>query len=566
MNLGALRVSTKIFALIGVLGLVAAINAAVGYYGLNVLSEDSRGLNTASAEIRLGARLSQNVVELSRAEYRLAANPGAHPEVVDRITDIRTEARTRLDEARATAGPEQARMLDETEAAIENYVTALEDTVAVARAQAGSVTLDAGQEAILASVRDSRAEAAVLRNVVADYVSYTDDKGDAFARQADENAASLSTTAIVVTVAGLALGLFLGWLFAIKGTVQPMKKVVGNLRQLADGDLDIKVDGAGRKDEVGEIARTLEIFRANMLHTREMEEEARLREEREQEERHRQMLQMADDFEARVGSIVGTVSSAAEEMQSTSENLSAMSEEASSQSTTVAAASEQASANVQTVASATEELSSSIGEIGQQVARSSDMAAQATNRAESTRQQMEALATAAEEIGEVVDLINDIADQTNLLALNATIEAARAGDAGKGFAVVANEVKTLAGQVSKATDQIAGQVQAVQGETREAVKAIGSIVTAIGEVSETASAIASAVEEQGAATQEIASNVQQAATGTHEVSSNIQGVNEAARETGAGADQVLTASRQLATDSHHLRKAMDEFLDQVRAA
>jgi methyl-accepting chemotaxis protein len=277
-------------------------------------------------------------------------------------------------------------------------------------------------------------------------------------------------------------------------------------------------------------------------------------------------VRLADDFESNVGKIVEAVSAASTEMQSTAQSMSATAEETNRQAASVAAASEEASTNVQTVASAAEELSASISEIGRQVSESSRSTTQAAEQARRTNDQVGRLAEAAQKIGEVVSLISDIAEQTNLLALNATIEAARAGEAGKGFAVVASEVKSLANQTAKATEDISSQIASIQGATSDAVTAIQEISKTIESINEIAAAVASAVEEQGAATQEIATNVQQAAAGTNEVSSNISGVTQAAGETGNAAQGVLSAATELSKQSEHMRTQVDNFLAQVRAS
>jgi methyl-accepting chemotaxis protein len=267
-----------------------------------------------------------------------------------------------------------------------------------------------------------------------------------------------------------------------------------------------------------------------------------------------------------VSEVVDIVASAANELESTSSSMSATAEETSKQATNVASAAEQATNNVQTVASATEELTSSIQEISRQVQEAHSVATRAAEEANKTNETVDGLAQDAQKIGDVVDLIKDIAEQTNLLALNATIEAARAGEAGKGFAVVASEVKSLANQTAKATDDIASQIGSMQSTTTAAVQAIQEITKTIHTISETATAIAGAVEEQQAATQEIARNVQEASTGTQEVSSNIGGVEQAAGETGSSANQVLEASRELQTQGQKLRDEIEGFLKTLNVA
>ncbi len=298
---------------------------------------------------------------------------------------------------------------------------------------------------------------------------------------------------------------------------------------------------------------------------REAQEAEDRQKQQAEEERRQMMLELADSFQMSVGGIVEGVSSAATEMQATSEQLSGNAEKTTEESASVAAAAEQASANVQTVAAAAEELSKSINEISGQVTQSSTIASKAVDEANKTNDQVKGLAEAAAKIGEVVELINDIASQTNLLALNATIEAARAGEAGKGFAVVASEVGNLANQTAKATEEIGAQINGIQLATNQSVDAIQGISGIIGEINEIATGIASAVEEQGAATQEIARNVEQAAVGTQDVTSNISGVRQVAEETGSGANQVKSASTELSTQSEQLRAEVDKFLDTIRS-
>lgn len=275
--------------------------------------------------------------------------------------------------------------------------------------------------------------------------------------------------------------------------------------------------------------------------------------------------QHANVFENEVHSMVEIVASAATELQSTSQSMAATAEATSHQANLVALAAESAASNVQTVAAAAEELHASISEISRQVSESTRISQEAVNEASRTNVLVNGLAQAADKIGEVVKLINDIASKTNLLALNATIEAARAGDAGKGFAVVANEVKNLASQTARATDEISTQISNVQGATKDAVHAIQSIGLTITQINEIAAAIAAAVEEQGAATREIARNVQEASTGTGEVTSNINNVTEASNETGHAANEVLAASRELSSQSEKLRSKVDHFLQDIRA-
>ncbi|MBI3503951.1 MAG: HAMP domain-containing protein [Proteobacteria bacterium] len=356
-----------------------------------------------------------------------------------------------------------------------------------------------------------------------------------------------------------------GFLIALRRVSAPIRALTDAMGRLAGHDLGVEIPGTARADEIGDMSRAIGFFKEKMIEADALAAEQRVAQE-QKERRQRAIEEHIKSFDRSVSASLKSLTGASGELQTTSKSMSAIAEEASRKSVSVAAASEQASTNVQTVASAAEELSSSIREISRQVAESTRVTGEAVQQVESTNGQVQTLAAAAQKIGDVVKLIAGIAGQTNLLALNATIEAARAGEAGKGFAVVASEVKSLATQTARATEDIAAQVEAIQGATGKAVAAIGAIGQTIGQVSEIATTIASAVEEQGAATSEIARNVQQAASGTAQVSANIASVTQATDKTGAASSQVLTAAGELARLSDSLRGEVDGFIGQMRAA
>ena len=383
----------------------------------------------------------------------------------------------------------------------------------------------------------------------------------AFAAMAATARRNLILGILAMLVGAIVIALLVG-----RSMSRPVLALTATMNRLSSGDTQTAIAGLERKDELGLMAKAVQVFKNSMLETERLRAEQEAMKARAEAERRAGMLTLAEKFEHTIGGIVGTVASSATEMQSTAQSMSGIAEEATRRATAVAAAATQATANVQTVASAAEELTASIGEIGQQVNRSAAIASEAAAQAKRTNVTVADLAAGAAKIGEVVQLIQDIASQTNLLALNATIEAARAGEAGKGFAVVASEVKNLANQTAKATDDIRAQIAAIQGTTSEAVTAIQAIATTIEEVNQIAASIATAVEEQGAATQEIARNVQQAAAGTNEVSANIGGVNEASGEVGEAAGQVLSSVGELSGQSERLRQEVETFLATVKAA
>ena len=383
-------------------------------------------------------------------------------------------------------------------------------------------------------------------------------------RETEGEIASAESLIVVLVVAGLIIGPTVALL--IGGAIsRPVVAMTGAMRELAAGDKSVDIPATGQKDEIGEMAKAVQVFKENMIKNEEMAAAAAAEEERRRV-RAQRIDRLTADFDKSIKIVVDMTSSSADEMQATAQTMSSIAEETSSQATTVASAAEQASNNVQTVASAAEELSNSIEEIARQVQRQSAVATRADDALSESRRQVSELAEQAQGIGDVVGLITSIAEQTNLLALNATIEAARAGDAGKGFAIVASEVKTLATQTAKATEDIADQIKGVQERTGSTVSAIERITETIASMTEIASVVASAVEEQNVATQEIGRNVQEAATGTQQVSSAITGVRQASVEAGSASTQVLAAAGELSKQAADLSAGVRQFLDDVRAA
>jgi methyl-accepting chemotaxis protein len=381
---------------------------------------------------------------------------------------------------------------------------------------------------------------------------------------------------IIVAVVVLLLVVLSFWVVG-RSIRRPVEGLNSAMLELASGNLEIIIEGVSAKDEVGEMARSVEVFQKSAIEGKRLEAEAEKnrteREKRAEEDRQREAAEnttrverqekmdgLTAGFSDTVENILGIVASQATQMESTAQNMSGIAEKTRDQSNTVSTAADQASSSVQTVATAAEELSASVDEISRQVTHSSKISGEAVTAAEDTNQTIRDLAEAAQRIGDVVDLINDIASQTNLLALNATIEAARAGDAGKGFAVVASEVKNLATQTAQATEDIGNQISSIQTTTKQAVDAIEGIGSTIGEMNEIATAIASAVEEQGAATGEISRNVQEAAAGTQQVSENISEVRSGSEQTESSSNEVLSASRELSDKFGNLQTEVQSFV------
>lgn len=422
---------------------------------------------------------------------------------------------------------------------------------------------EAGDYEISSSEYFARATTAI-----SSILALADAIGESADRSAEDEVATSTSSLIAASLAlliSIGLVLFSFWVTFLR-ILRPLRALTEAMIRLGDGLLDTVLPGLGRKDELGDMAQAVEAFKVKAAREARDEVEAKAKQDQiVAQQRKADMIKLANEFECAVGEVIETVSFASTELEASAGTLTSTAERAQEYTTAVAAASEEASTNVQSVASATEELSSSINEISRQVQESSRIASEAVDQASKTNERVGELSKAADCIGDVVKIINAIAGQTNLLALNATIEAARAGESGRGFSVVASEVKALAEQTAKATDEIRRHIAGIQVATQESASAIGKIKGTIERLSEISSMIAAAVEEQGAATQEISRNVQQAAQGTLQVSSSIAGVQRGASETGMASSRVLSAAKSLSNDSNRLKLEVGKFLNTARS-
>jgi methyl-accepting chemotaxis protein len=550
-----------IFGLVTALGLGAVIVTSV--YGLSQLKVGGPLYN----QIKLGNDLIADI--LPPPEYVIEAyleatlvlhDPAQLASHRDRIAQLKKEYDERRDFwIKSDLDPVlKTKLVEKSDSEVRRFWTAIQDGLLPALAKGDSA-------AAAKSYAEITARYTAHRAIIDDIVKQTNDQNAATEVAATER---VSTFTFVLWGVSAAVFLIIGaGIFGVAfGVIRPIAQMTDVMKGLAGGNLSVSVPALSRGDEVGAMARAVQVFRDNALRVQSMEAEQAGLKLKAEGERKVAMQQMADGFDSVIGKIIQTVSSASSELESSAGQLTKTAEVTQVLSATVASASEQSSANAQSAAAAAEEMASSVSEISRQVQDSHKISREAVSQVEQTNARIADLAQSASRIGEVVKMISAVAEQTNLLALNATIEAARAGEAGRGFAVVASEVKALASQTAKATEEISEQISQMQSATNQSVSAIQQIGGTIGRIAEISQAIASAVEEQGATTQEISRNVQQAAQGATQVAGSITDVNRGATDTGAASTHVHGLARSLLAQSNHLKGEVEKFLSTVRAA
>lgn len=564
MSFKNLPVMAKISSLVILLGLCAMGGSLFSARMMGQMSEALKVTMKEDAGFIQLARMNRQLVDMQRAAYKLAV---ADTDDAIRVADQEIDRIRKLIDERAAQVVTAIPRLEAPLAEIRQRVSSALDVTCAPMFQFARSSSDADSIVKAAQMMVKDCEPAISQ-IVANSAKLIDDA----VAQNKKSAAALEddittkTYTILFGMAGVvAVVLAIAFLVSRYAIALPISRQITVMGDLSNDRLNITVPDADRTDEVGQIAKAMEILRQALVAAEEARKEAALQEIRTAQRLKEEREAIASDFESNMGALANAFASSSQEVSDAARGLSASAEETSRQAEAVSHAASNASTNVQTVAASTEEMNASVQEIGQQVEHAASIANQASEATDTTYSEIRELSRAAAQIGEVVELITTIAGQTNLLALNATIEAARAGEMGKGFAVVASEVKELASQTAKATEVIASKVTEIQGATQRTVGSIENIVTIISNIRRATATIASAVEEQGAATREIAFSTQHAAQGTQGVNDNIAGVGRAAELTGAASTQMMALSGSLSDQAANLQEEVRRFVSNLRA-
>ncbi|MCM5555128.1 methyl-accepting chemotaxis protein [Pleomorphomonas sp. NRK KF1] len=553
-----ISIARKILAVVLLVGLVAVAIAILGWAELKSTTETYADVGRSEEAAREAMDLRVDIIAISRMTYQLALAPEKAADFKAEAAKRSAEMLDRLPKLEAVADAAEKTQLSDIRASLQAYFKAIDAMVEVAAAGDPAAIAPA-----LAKALDGQKDVTAKVKV---YSTYSSEKmaaarADATAK-ADRSAIVLMATAAAAILVGIGVSLLL----ANRGIARPIVAITDAMHRMAGGNLAVELPAADRRDEIGAMIGAVTSFRNDLAERHRLQREAERRDSEQAVERRRMMEEIAANFERQVGELVSSLSVAATDMQATAIAMSGSAGETSNAAGELSQAAGQTTDNIQTVAGATEELATSAREIGDRILTASRLAAEAVGQVDRTDHDVQTLASGSQTIGDIVQLIRGIAEQTNLLALNATIEAARAGESGKGFAVVAQEVKTLASQTAKATEEISAQIDQLQAATHNAVGNIKGIGEAIKRMHTASNDVAAAAEEQQAATQEIARSISEVASGTNGVVQRVETVYRNAAETGTGADKMQSTAHMLADNATKLKEQFKALLDGIRAA